>query len=189
MASLPAYITTGLRFPTTEILCKGDRAQRGCAAADGEPAYAIHTFEGRHFCGYHSPFDNEYVPCADCGEKPALVPVEGDAVCDDCSEKAHVCDETKERAAYGQYISDGLADTDGHFAPVDFEAWRTHYHRAIGYKEPRTEKCTETECKAPVHERRHYWNTGTQRKVRHTHVCGSCHERKLAEYRGSRRAA
>ncbi|MFF4292123.1 DUF3560 domain-containing protein [Streptomyces vinaceus] len=26
-------------------------------------------------------------------------------------------------AAYSQYISDGLADTDGHFAPIDFQAW------------------------------------------------------------------
>lgn len=26
-------------------------------------------------------------------------------------------------AAYGRYISDGLADTDGYFAPLDFQAW------------------------------------------------------------------
>ncbi|MEH0579065.1 MULTISPECIES: hypothetical protein [Streptomyces] len=84
MSALPAYITADLRFPADDILCKGDRWQRGCAAADGEAAYAIHTFEGKHFCGYHSPFDNKYAPCANCGEKPALMATEGDAVCDDC---------------------------------------------------------------------------------------------------------
>jgi hypothetical protein len=25
--------------------------------------------------------------------------------------------------AYGRYISDGLADTDGYYAPLDFQAW------------------------------------------------------------------
>lgn len=31
---------------------------------------------------------------------------------------------TPERgAAYVQYISDGLADTDGYFAPLDFDSW------------------------------------------------------------------
>lgn len=86
-ANIPAYITTGLRFPDDEILCRGDRWQQGCATADGEAAYAIHTFGGKHYCGYHSPFDNKYVPCVNCGEKPALKPQsssEGDPVCDGC---------------------------------------------------------------------------------------------------------
>ncbi|WP_371099000.1 hypothetical protein [Streptomyces sanglieri] len=62
MSAIPAYITTGLRFPTDEIQCRGDRWHRGCAAVDGQAAYAIHAFEGTHYCGYHSPFDNRAVP-------------------------------------------------------------------------------------------------------------------------------
>lgn len=241
MTAIRAYITAGLRFPADEILCKGDRWQRGCAAVDGEAAYAIHTFEGKHFCGYHSPFDNKYVPCANCGEKLVLMAMEGDAVCDDCliainrvteydyylamtgahdlrhphrpapvdlpvsdyvdhhtreeigAEEAagHVCDEVEERATYGRYVSDGLADTDGHYAPEPFEAWQAHYHRAIGYKEPRTEECTETECKAPSHERVKCVQDripGKGRKVRTYSVCPGCYDRRLAEYRASRAA-
>lgn len=96
--TIPAYITAALRFPDDEILCRGDRWQQGCAAADGEAAYAIHTFEGKHYCGYHSPFDNKYAPCRNCGEKPALKPqsTEADPVCDDCMvkipEREHVVD-------------------------------------------------------------------------------------------------
>ncbi|MEU0627742.1 hypothetical protein [Streptomyces sp. NPDC005989] len=86
MSAIPAYITTGLRFPTDEIQCRGDRWRRGCAAADEGAGYAIHTFEGNHYCGYHSPFDNQYVPCHNCGEKPALKAQspDDDPICDDC---------------------------------------------------------------------------------------------------------
>ncbi|MGW4731802.1 hypothetical protein ACWEQC_22010 [Streptomyces shenzhenensis] len=191
MTAIPAYITAGLRFPADEILCKGDRWQRGCAAADGEAAYAIHTFEGKHFCGYHSPFDNKYAPCASCGEKPVLMAADGEAVCADCASNVHVCDEDEERAAYGRYVSDGLADTDGHYAPIDFEAWRAHYHRAIGHKEPRTEECAETECKAPSHERVKCVQDripGKGRKVRTYSVCPGCYDRRLAAYHASRAA-
>lgn len=99
--AIPAYVTAGLRFPDDEILCKGDRWQRGCATADGEAAYAIHTFEGKHYCGYHSPFDNKYVPCVNCGEKPALMSqaaTEGDQVCGDCLVASRVCHEPREAA-------------------------------------------------------------------------------------------
>ncbi|MFJ7489712.1 hypothetical protein ACIQZB_00375 [Streptomyces sp. NPDC097727] len=86
MRAIPAYITTGLRFPADEIPCRGDQWHGGCAAADGQPAYAIHTVKGtHHYCGYHSPFSNRYVPCRTCGEKPALKPqTESDPICDDC---------------------------------------------------------------------------------------------------------
>ncbi|MER7477383.1 hypothetical protein ABTX60_06970 [Streptomyces sp. NPDC126510] len=191
MATLLPYITSGLRFPAEDILCKGDTWKRGCASADGEPAYAIHTYQGQHFCAYHSPFDNKYAPCAECGVKPALT--SGDQVCDDCSEAAagHVCDEDAERAAYSQYVSDGLADTDGYFAPESFEAWQAHHHRAIGHKEPRTEECTDTECKAPSHERVHCWQDripGKGRKVHTYSVCHGCNDRRLTAYRSSRAA-
>jgi hypothetical protein len=186
MATLLPYITTGLRFPADEILCRGDVWQRGCASADGQAAYAIHTYGGKHFCASHSPFDNKYAPCVECREKPALMGT--DQVCDDCRAAGHVCGEDAERAAYNRYVSDGLADTDGHFAPESFEAWRAHHHRAIGHTEPRTAECTPTECNAPNSERRHYWNTGTRRKPVHTSVCTSCNERLLAEYRAARAA-
>lgn len=84
MSAIPAYITSGLRFPADEIQCRGGRWPNGCAAADGEAAYAIHTVEGRHYCAYHSPFDNQYVPCLTCGTKPALTHPTEDPVCDDC---------------------------------------------------------------------------------------------------------
>ncbi|MET7809789.1 hypothetical protein ABZT26_02880 [Streptomyces sp. NPDC005395] len=193
MTTLPAYITTELRFPAGEILCKGDRLQRGCEAADGQAAFAVHTFQGKHFCAYHSPFDHMYAPCVTCGEKPALYEPDADPVCDDCCAQpaepaAHVCDEDEERAAYRQYVSDGLADTDGHYAPEPFEAWRAHYHRAIGHTEPRTADCTPAECNAPSHERLHYWNDGTRRKPKHASVCASCNERRLVAYRAARAA-
>ncbi|MEU0060736.1 hypothetical protein [Streptomyces sp. NPDC006334] len=190
MNDLPAYITAGLRFPNGDILCKGDRWQRGCKAADGEAAYAIHTFDGKHFCGFHSPFDNKYVPCVECSEKPALMAEETAPVCDDCRKVAagHVCDEDAERAQYRQYVSDGLADTDGHFAPESFEAWRAHYHREIGHKEPRTEECTDTECKAPQHERTRCLNTGTRRKPRYESFCPSCYEPRQAAIVAAERA-
>jgi hypothetical protein len=72
----------------------------------------------------------------------------------------HTCDLAAERKAHTQYISDGLADTDGHYAPVDFERWQRDFHRSIGYTEPRTATCTATECHAPraekVHQLTHY---------------------------------
>lgn len=68
------------------------------------------------------------------------------------AEAPHVCDDS-ERTAYRQYISDGIGDTDGYFAPESFEAWLAHHHRAIGHQEPRTQKCTPTECHAPAGEK------------------------------------
>ncbi|KUN37715.1 hypothetical protein AQJ30_15640 [Streptomyces longwoodensis] len=224
-ANLLPYITAGLRFPADDILCKGDTWQRGCASADGEAAYAIHTYKGKHMCAYHSPFDNKYAPCTECGIKPALMAGEDEQICDDClgaAERvseydyylamtgahdlrhpdrpapgdlpaspdvdhytkeafrpaAHVCDEDAERALYGRYVSDGLADTDGYFAPESFEAWRAHYHRGIGYQEPRTAACTDTECHAPRHERTRLLDHGRRRQPgqpRFEELCPSCH--------------
>ncbi|HEY9015643.1 MAG TPA: hypothetical protein VIM84_11340, partial [Gemmatimonadales bacterium] len=68
----------------------------------------------------------------------------------------HGCDEDEERAAYRRYISDGLADTDGWYIPMSFEAWREHHHRTIGHLDPRTADCTPTDCHAPRHERVHH---------------------------------
>lgn len=67
--------------------------------------------------------------------------------------EVHVCDEEAERKAYARYVDNGIADTDGWYAPIDFTSWQAHYHRSIGHLEPRTEECTEAECKAPSHER------------------------------------
>ncbi|WP_019061733.1 hypothetical protein [Streptomyces prunicolor] len=100
----------------------------------------------------------------------------------------HVCDEAEERAAYGRYVSDGLADTDGWFSPMDFEAWQAHHHRAIGYQEPRKAACTDTECNAPRHERTRCLNTGTRRKPRYESLCVSCYEPRAAVIVAAERA-
>jgi hypothetical protein len=34
----------------------GDRPN-ACEGNQGKPADAVHTWEGRHYCAYHSPFD------------------------------------------------------------------------------------------------------------------------------------
>lgn len=115
-----------------------------CAGADGNPADAVHTWEGRHYCAYHSPFD-VWVDEA---------PVE--------TRKAHHTDtpgpvmvywpmskirhsvqmwnmhvksvltygvpaplDAQEEKEYGQYISDGLADTDGYYAPMSRDSWKS----------------------------------------------------------------
>ncbi|MFE2424995.1 hypothetical protein [Streptomyces hokutonensis] len=194
MTNLLPYITAGLRFAPDDIPCrpKDSLGRAFSCNYNGEgPAMAIHTWQGRHVCAYHSPFDNKYVPCADCGEKPALM--DGEQVCDDCLATAadaavveaevtgHVCDEDAERAAYGRYVDDGLADTDGWYSPEPFSAWQAHYHRAIGHKEPRTEECTETECKAPGHERLHCVQDripGKGRRFRTYSVCRDCYDRR-----------
>lgn len=103
----------------------------------------------------------------------------------------HVCDEAAERKAYGQYISDGIGDTDGWFIPESFDAWRAHYHRAIGHTEPRTRDCEATECHAPHHEKVHLVQHmglkprkgGGKRRgvVRNESICTGC--------RNTRRAA
>lgn len=233
MATLLPYITSGLRFPAEDILCKGDRWRSGCAAADGEAAYAIHTFEGHHYCAYHSPFDNVYAPCVECGEKPALANTGDAALCDDClaasnrvteydyylamtgahdlrhpnrpapadlpasdytdaypaNAAGHVCDEAAERAAYTQYVSDGLADTDGRFTPESFEAWQAHYHREVGHKEPRAAECTDSQCNAPQHEQTRRLNSGTARKPRYESLCPACYKPRAAAIVAARRAA
>lgn len=86
-------------------------------------------------------------------EAPAEKVAEEPAAEAPAATETHVCDEEAERKAYRQYISDGLADTDGWYHPESFEAWQAHYHRSIGYQEPRTKECTATECHAPQHER------------------------------------
>lgn len=96
---MSAYVTNSLRFPdpATEIDCEGLH-EGVCVAAEGQPAFAIHTVhvrflanEVRHLCAIHSPFSNIYVPCEACHTKPALprLAEDGDtdeaaALCDDC---------------------------------------------------------------------------------------------------------
>lgn len=96
----------------------------------------------------------------------------------------HVCDEAAEREMYGQYISDGLADTDGYYAPESFDAWRAHYHRSIGHTEPRTADCTTTECHAPRREKVKlvtHRKPGSRRKVqRHESICRTCYDARRA---------
>lgn len=90
---MSAYVTNALRFTDgeMEIDCQGS-ADGQCVAADGEPAFAIHTVivrymnnETRHLCAIHSPFSNIYVPCGKCHTKPA--------VGDECSEVEPTCDD------------------------------------------------------------------------------------------------
>ncbi|MBC9731225.1 hypothetical protein [Streptomyces sp. TRM68367] len=90
---------------------------------------------------------------------------------------AHVCDEEAERKMYGRYVDDGIASTDGWYIPEDFETWRSHYHRGIGHFEPRTEECTDTECKAPSHERVKCVQIVKRRKcVKMFSVCRECYD-------------
>lgn len=99
-------------------------------------------------------------------------------------DEQHVCDEATERKAYRQYISDGLADTDGWYVPESFEAWRHHYHRSIGHTEPRTQDCTTTECHAPHHEKVkliQHRVPGSRRKVqRNESICQPCYQARRA---------
>jgi hypothetical protein len=41
--------------------CQGNTPYSGspfrCAGDNGQPSDAVHTWEGRHYCAYHSPFD------------------------------------------------------------------------------------------------------------------------------------
>jgi hypothetical protein len=76
-----------------------------------------------------------------------------EAPAEEAPAEVHVCDLEAERKAYLRYVDQGIADTDGYYAPEPFEAWQAFYHYSIGYFEPRTEECTEEECKAPGHER------------------------------------
>lgn len=91
---MSAYVTNALRFTdeAAEVDCQGPSDGR-CVAADGEPAFAIHTVtvrymnnETRHLCAIHSPFSNIYVPCGKCHTKPAIGDErpEVDPLCDDC---------------------------------------------------------------------------------------------------------
>lgn len=83
------YLTENLRFADGDTFCRpsdGNGNSFDCRAADGEAALAIHIWNGRPLCAVHSPFDNIYVPCTRCGEKPAPKPqnIEADPVCTDC---------------------------------------------------------------------------------------------------------
>lgn len=85
MTEIPDYITLSLTFPIDGMPCKGDRWQGGCAVGYDEGfAEAIHTFEGKHYCSYHSPFDNIYKPCEVCEMSPVLTA--GYPRCKDCRE-------------------------------------------------------------------------------------------------------
>lgn len=88
--------------------CMGNTPYSGssfdCAGNEGAPNDAVHTWEGRHYCAYHSPFDltdeeraaiearkvdettNEVVLCGRCGINWAKKPksIEIDPLCPDC---------------------------------------------------------------------------------------------------------
>lgn len=85
------YITESLRFPEgDEVDCLGVPDMVTCGVAAGEPAFAIHLWNGKPFCASHSPVENIYVPCAVCGERPAYKPevIEQDPMCQPCLRQA-----------------------------------------------------------------------------------------------------
>jgi hypothetical protein len=102
----------------------------------------------------------------------------------------HVCDEQAERKLYGRYVDNGIADTDGYYAPESFTAWQAHYHREIGHFAKRTQDCTATECHAPDHEKlkliQHLGmkprQGGGRRRgvIRNESVCTPCYEARRA---------
>jgi hypothetical protein len=86
--------------------CQGNTPYSGssftCAGDEGSPADAVHTWEGRHYCAYHSPFDltpedraeldartepaEGMTWCTRCGkvQVPAATSIDIDPVCADC---------------------------------------------------------------------------------------------------------
>lgn len=65
---------------------------------------------------------SEHAGCPDCGTHPYM----RGGRCTSCQFKFRKAEREagmSVRERYGLYISDGLADTDGHFAPLSFEAW------------------------------------------------------------------
>lgn len=105
---------------------------------------AVHTWEGRHHCAYHSPFD-VWVDEAPVETRkahhtdtpgPILVVWPMSKVRMQIQHwNMHVKSvltygvpaplDAQEEKEYGQYISDGLADTDGYYAPMDRSAWKS----------------------------------------------------------------
>lgn len=115
-------------------VCKGDRYQLGCATGRD----AVHTIKGRHFCAYHSPYDiecgNGFCAGRHSGEDCPVLENEREwtpEACQDttCAEHSKPLrrEEPPMAKEYRQYISDGLADTDGYFAPIPYEVW-IKYH-------------------------------------------------------------
>lgn len=102
----------------------------------------------------------------------------------------HQCDEAAERKLYGRYVDDGIADTDGYYAPESFDAWQSGYHRSIGHFEARTQDCTATDCHAPGHEKvKLIQHTGLKARpgggkrrgvIRNESVCTPCYTARRA---------
>jgi hypothetical protein len=113
-----------------------------CGANNGDAADAVHTWEGKHYCGYHSPFD---VTTRDREELAArTAPETIDTPQPTTSELPEVADwfrelllkreecadaDAFERAAYNGYVSYGIGGTDGYYVPEGFDLWVLHFRQ------------------------------------------------------------
>lgn len=64
MSYAASQIAAGLLAPAPAgTKCQGATPYSGssftCGASNGSPADAVHTWQGGHYCGYHSPFDRD----------------------------------------------------------------------------------------------------------------------------------
>ena len=113
-----------------------------CGRDNGQAADAVHTWHGRNYCGFHSPFDVvEPVRKAHHTDTPGPVLVYWpmSQVRRSVSMwETHLRDVTtygvagplteEEHAEYLLYVSEGIGDTDGYYAPLGREAWKVWAH-------------------------------------------------------------
>lgn len=79
----PRHLLDHLRFPPAGTKC----GRCGITPIhNGGSNEATVTYRGKHYCPFHSPVGEVYVPCTKCGEKPVVkaLHIEEDPVCDDC---------------------------------------------------------------------------------------------------------
>lgn len=89
-------------------------------AAPAAPAAPVEAAPAVRPCDYcHT---DEHAGCPDCGTHPYMA----GGRCTPCQAKFRKAEREagmSVRERYGLYISDGIGDTDGYFAPLSFEAW------------------------------------------------------------------
>ncbi len=110
---------------------------------------AAHIVNGRPLCGFHSPYDVKPVEVVEVAETATEVPAAGSdssqwteaqkaayraetaqlmASLSRSMDESHAriagpADTREHAKAYSQYVSDGIADTDGYFAPLSYDRW------------------------------------------------------------------